>query len=95
LTNTSFLSPSSAHLDLTTAASPSHSTPKPPLANNKKTLRRKREIYARKGNSTEGGKEASMLEKLACVECMRRSKNCATRQGEKKKQQQRTRKIRR
>jgi hypothetical protein len=48
-----------------------HSTPKPPLANNK-TLRRKRENYA------------SMLEKLACVECMRRSRLCNTTRREEK-----------
>jgi hypothetical protein len=34
--------------------------------------------------TTEGAKEASMLEKLACVECMRRSKLCnMTRREEK------------
>jgi hypothetical protein len=34
--------------------------------------------------TTEGAKEASMLEKLACVECMRRSKLCNTTRREEK-----------
>ncbi len=34
--------------------------------------------------TTEGVKEASMLEKLACVECMRRSKLCNTTRPEEK-----------
>jgi hypothetical protein len=34
--------------------------------------------------TTEGAKEASMLEKLACVECMRRSKLCNTTRQEQK-----------
>jgi hypothetical protein len=34
--------------------------------------------------TTEGAKEASMLEKLACVECMRGSKLCNTTRREEK-----------